>query len=107
MDKIILKVNVIDPQFKFHLRAYPMMHVQIWGFQLKFVTSYHAIKVKFTNGLTDGQAQATTIHIRHERLRGKNIFFVSIFLNYVHMAIPLSHFNFTLLKLSHAVWFSK
>ena len=48
---------------------------QIWWFQLKPVTSYRADKVKFMDGRTDRQTQATTIALRPERPRGKNYFY--------------------------------
>ena len=56
MAKMTLKVKVNDLHFQYQLRvSQNACLVQIWWFQLKFVTSYHADKVKFTDGQTDGQ----------------------------------------------------
>ena len=76
MPKMTLKVKVNDLYFQYQPRvSQDACLVLIWWFQRKFVTSYHADKVKFTDGrtdwLTDGQTQATTIPLRPERPRGK------------------------------------
>ena len=72
MAKMTLKVKVNGPYFQYQPRvSQDACLVQIWWFQLKSVTSYRADKVKFTDGQTDGQTQATTIPLRPERLRGK------------------------------------
>ena len=72
----------MTPYFQYQPRvSYDACLVQIWGFQLKSVTSYRAEKVKFTDRQTDGrtdrqtdrQTQATTIPIRPERSRGKKL----------------------------------
>ena len=45
---------VNDPYFQYQPRvSYDACLVQIWWFQLKFVMSYHADKVKFTDRRTD------------------------------------------------------
>ena len=57
--KMVLKVKVNDLHFHYQLRAsQDTCLVQIWWFQLKSVMSYHADKVKFTDGL-DGQTCAS------------------------------------------------
>ena len=54
MAKMTLKVKVNDLHFQYHLRvSHDACLAQIWWFQLKSVTSYHANKVKFTDGRTD------------------------------------------------------
>ena len=74
MAKITLKLKVNDPYFQYQPKvSHDACLVQIWWFQLKAVTSYRADKVKFTDGWTDGQTQATTIPLRSERPRGKNV----------------------------------
>ena len=79
MVKMTLKVKINDLNFQYQLRAsHHAGLVQIWSFQLKFVTIYRADKVKLrtdrrTDGRTDGQTPAMTIPLRPERLRGKNI----------------------------------
>ena len=56
MAKMILKVKVNDPYFKYQLRvSHDASLVQTWWFQLKSVTSYCADKVKFTDGRTEEQ----------------------------------------------------
>ena len=75
--KMTLKVKINDLNFQYQLRAsHHACLVQIWLFQLKFVTIYRADKVKLrtdrrTDGRTNGQTQATTIPLRPERPRGK------------------------------------
>ena len=55
--KMTLKLKVNDLHFQYQPRiSRDVCLVQIWWFQVKSVTSYHADKVKFT----DGQTQATT-----------------------------------------------
>ena len=53
-----LKFKVYDLHIQYQLRvsqdAYLM---QIWWFQLKFVTSYRVDKIKFTDGRTDRHRQ--------------------------------------------------
>ena len=45
-----LKVTVNDLHFQYQLRvSHDAYLVQIWWFQLKFVTSYRADKIKFTD----------------------------------------------------------
>ena len=79
MVKMTLKVKINDLNFQYQLRAsHHACLVQLWLFQLKFVTTYRADKVKLrtdsrTDGRTVGQTQATTIPLRPERSRGKNI----------------------------------
>ena len=75
MAKMTLKVMVNDLHFQYQPRvSHDACLVQIWWFQLKFVTSYRADKVKFTyrqtDAPTDGQTQATTIPPRPDRSRG-------------------------------------
>ena len=54
MAKMTLKVKVNDLHFQYQLRvSHDAFLVQIWWFQLKFVTSYPADKVKFTDIRTD------------------------------------------------------
>ena len=56
MAKMTLKVKVNDPYFQYQTRVFQdACLVQIWWFQLKSVMSYHADKVKFTDGQTDGR----------------------------------------------------
>ena len=58
MSKMTLKVKLNDIHFQYQPRV--SQHaclVQIWWFQLKFVTSYRADKVKFTDRRTDGRRQ--------------------------------------------------
>ena len=70
MAKMILKVNVNDPYFRYQPRvSHDACLVQIWWFQLKFVVWYHADKVKFTDRRMDGQMQAMTIPLQPERPR--------------------------------------
>ena len=53
MAKMTLKVMVNDPYFQYQQRVFQdACLVQIWWFQLKSVMSYHADKVKFTDGRT-------------------------------------------------------
>ena len=54
MAKMTLKVKVNDPYFQYQPRVSHDACLQIWWFQLKYVTSYRADKVKFTHGWTDG-----------------------------------------------------
>ena len=54
MAKMTLKVKVNDPYFQYQPRvSHDSCLIQIWWFQLKSVTSYHADKVKFTDGRMD------------------------------------------------------
>ena len=54
MANMTLKVN--DLYFQYQSRvSHDAYLVQIWWFQLKFVMSYHADKVKFMDRRTDGQ----------------------------------------------------
>ena len=54
MVKMTLKVKVNDLHFQYKPRvSHDASLVQIWWFQLKFVTSYHADKVKFTDRRKD------------------------------------------------------
>ena len=54
MAKMTLKVKVNDPYFQYQLRvSHDACLVQIWWFQLKSVTSYHADKVNLMDGPTD------------------------------------------------------
>ena len=70
-----LKVKVNDHNFQYQLLrvSQDACLVQIWWFQLKFVTSYHADKEKFTDRRTDRWMQATTIPLGPERTGGKKI----------------------------------
>ena len=73
MAKMTLNIKVNDPYFQYQPRvSHNACLVQIWWFRLKYVTSYRAHKVKFTEGRTDGQMQATTIPLWLERPWGKN-----------------------------------
>ena len=55
------KVNVNDPYFEDQPRvSHDACLVQIWWLQLKFVTSYHADKVKFTDRQTGRQTNRWT-----------------------------------------------
>ena len=73
MAKMTLKVKVNDPYFQYQPRvSHNACLVQTWWFQLKFVTSNRADKVKFVDGRMDGQTQATTIPLRPEKLTGNN-----------------------------------
>ena len=72
-----LKVNANDPFVPYQPTvSHDACLVHIWWFQLKYVTSYRADKVKFTDGQTDGrtdgQAEATTIPFRPQRPRVKH-----------------------------------
>ena len=59
MAKMTLKVKVNDLHFQYQPRvSHDARLVQIWWFQLKFVTSYRADKVKFTDGRTDRRTDA-------------------------------------------------
>ena len=63
MAKMTLKVKVNDLHFQYQPRvSQDTCLVQILWFQLKFVASCRADKVKFTVGRTGGQTQATTIN---------------------------------------------
>ena len=54
MAKMTLKVKVNYLHFQYKPRvSHDACLVQIWWFQLKFVTSYHADKVKFMDRRTD------------------------------------------------------
>ena len=56
-----LKVKVNDSHFQYQNRvSRNACLVQIWRFQLKSVTSYHADKVKFTDRQVDRRRQQTT-----------------------------------------------
>ena len=58
MSKITLKVKINDPYFQYQPRvSHDACLVQIWWFKLESVTSYHADKVKFTDGQTDRRRQ--------------------------------------------------
>ena len=66
------------PPFQYQMRvSQDACLVQIWWFQLKFMTSYYADKIKFmdrqTDGWTDGLTQETTIPLWPERSRGKKL----------------------------------
>ena len=68
MAQMTLKVKVNDLHFHYQPRvSQDACLVQIWWFQLKFLTSYRADKVKFTDRRTDGQTQTTTIPLRPDR----------------------------------------
>ena len=74
MEKMTLKVKVDELRFQYQLRvSQDACLLQIWWFQLKSVTSYLADKQKFTASRTDGwtdvQMQAMTIHLQSERPR--------------------------------------
>ena len=72
MAKMTMKIKVNNPYFQYKVRlSSDACLVQIWWFQLKSVTSYRADKVKFMDGRTDGQTQATTIPLWPERPWGK------------------------------------
>ena len=59
MAKMTLKVKVHDLHFWYQLRvSHDTCLVQIWWFQLKFVVSYRADKVKFMDGWKDGGTDA-------------------------------------------------
>ena len=61
MAKMTLKVKVNDLHFQYQLRvSQDACLKQIWWFQLKFVTSYLADKVKFTEGWKDRQTDRRT-----------------------------------------------
>ena len=48
------KVKTNDPYFQYQPRvSQDACLMQIWGFQLKFMTSYHVDKVKFMDGHTN------------------------------------------------------
>ena len=65
MAKMTLKVKVNDCHFQYQLRvSHDAFLVQIEWFHLKSVTSYWAEKLRFTDGRTDGQMQATTIPLQ-------------------------------------------
>ena len=54
MAKMTSKVKVNDLHFQYQLRvSHDACLVQIWWFQLKFLTSYRADKVKFMDRRTD------------------------------------------------------
>ena len=56
MAKMTLKVKVNDLHFQYQPRvSCDACLVRIWWFQLKFVTSYRADKIKFTDRRTEGQ----------------------------------------------------
>ena len=56
--KTTLKVKVNDLHFQHQLRvSHDACLVQIWWFQVKFVTSDRADKVKFTDRQTDGRTE--------------------------------------------------
>ena len=70
MVKLTLMVKVNDLHFKYQLRiSHDARLVQIWWFQLKSVTIYHADKVKLTDGQTDRRIQTTTIPLWLEMSR--------------------------------------
>ena len=59
MAKMTFKVKINDLHFQYQLRvSQDACLVQIWGFQLKSVTSYHVDKQKFTDGRTDRRTDA-------------------------------------------------
>ena len=72
MAKMILKVTVNDLQFQYQPSvSQDACLVQIWWFQLKFVTSYGVDKVKFTDRWTDGRTDwGNDNTLRPERPRG-------------------------------------
>ena len=71
MAKMTLKVTVNDPYFQYQVKvSHDECLMQIWWFRLKSVMSYCADKVKFTDGGTDWQTQATTIPLR---LKGQGL----------------------------------
>ena len=81
MVKMTSQSQVNDLHLQYPPRvSYDACLVQIQWSRLKFVMSYRADKVKFTDrgidghtdGRTDGQTQATTISLRPERPRDKN-----------------------------------
>ena len=80
MAKMTLKVKVNDLHFQYQPRvSHDACLVQIWWFLFKFVTSYSADKVKFTDRRTDGWTDGQTgrrrkrqYPFRPERPRGKN-----------------------------------
>ena len=72
--KMTSKVKVNELHFQYQSRvSHDICLVKIWWSRLKFVTSYCGdVKVYGqTDGQTDGQMQATTIHLRPERERVK------------------------------------
>ena len=78
MTQMTLKVKVNGTYLQYQPRiSYSARLVQIRRFQLESVMRYCADKVKFTDGRTDGQTagqtQATTLPLRPERPRGKNV----------------------------------
>ena len=57
--KMTLKIKVNDLHFQYQPRvSQDACLVQIWWFQLKFVRSYRADKVKFTDRQTDRRTDA-------------------------------------------------
>ena len=61
MAKMTLKVKVNDLHFQYQLRVSQDACLKhIWWFQLKFVTSYRADKVKITDGLRVRQTDRRT-----------------------------------------------
>ena len=78
MAKMTLKVKVNDLHFQYQPRVShdACLVVWIWWFHLKFVMSYRADKVKFTDRRmdrrTDRQKQATTIPLDFS-LKGQGV----------------------------------
>ena len=72
MSKMTLVVKVNEPYFQYQPRVYYDA-----CFQLKYVTSYRADKVKFTDGPTDGRTDGRTDwrRLRHcpFGLKGKGV----------------------------------
>ena len=61
MAKMTLKAKVDDLHIQYQRRvSQDACLEQIWWFQLKFETSYHVDKAKFTDGQTDGQTDGRT-----------------------------------------------